>query len=555
MAALQCEICGGKLMAKSGGLFECEYCGMQYDKTRIQEMVQEIKGTVKVEGTVQVTGTVKVEGSVNIDNYLKRGQMALADGNWESARTFFDEALNINAECSDAYLGILMAQNQLRTSVELSAYLAADLRNNINYEKVIRFGTVEQKRLLTNWERNYDDFCAREAATKAAKFEKASDRLRPYRESIQMVQTGIVSTGNDYVLGLKTDGTVLLAGENKYVQSSVADWKDITYISANTRHALGIRTDGTVVSAGNNESGQCDVYEWEDIIAVAAGVGHSVGLREDGTVVAVGDNSEGQCNVEEWSNIIAVTTGGNHTVGLRLDGTVVATGRNKNEFGRFTGQCNVSGWTGIVAVAAGYSHTVGVKADGTVVAVGDRDKGRLDVSGWTDIIAVAAGDRHTVGLKYDGTVVTTGKSDRNVNYKVDDWKNIVAIDAYNFDTVGIRADGTIVTVGHKFSNVHHTTAWKLFDDLQNYEQECIEQRKLAQENRDELNRRALEEAMRREEAARLAEEVRQKKIAVLNSEKVSLNTELRNLKGLFTGKRRREIETRLAEIETELKGL
>ena len=61
--------------------------------------------------------------------------------------------------------------------------------------------------------------------------------------------------------------------------------------------------------------------------------------------------------------------------------------------------------------------------------------------------------------------------------------------------------------------------------------------------------------MRREEAARLAEEVRQKKIAVLNSEKVSLNTELRNLKGLFTGKRRREIETRLAEIETELKGL
>ena len=55
MAALQCEICGGKLMAKSGGLFECEYCGMQYDKTRIQEMVQEIKGTVKVEGTVEVT--------------------------------------------------------------------------------------------------------------------------------------------------------------------------------------------------------------------------------------------------------------------------------------------------------------------------------------------------------------------------------------------------------------------------------------------------------------------------------------------------------------------
>ena len=66
MAALQCEICGGKLMAKSGGLFECEYCGMQYDKTRIQEMVQEIRGTVKVEGTVEVKGTVKLDGPVEV---------------------------------------------------------------------------------------------------------------------------------------------------------------------------------------------------------------------------------------------------------------------------------------------------------------------------------------------------------------------------------------------------------------------------------------------------------------------------------------------------------
>ena len=38
-------------------------------------------------------------------------------------------------------------------------------------------------------------------------------------------------------------------------------------------------------------------------------------------------------------------------------------------------------------------------------------------------------------------------------------------------------------------------------------------------------------------------------------EKGVLNEELANLKGIFTGKRRKEIETRLAEIETELKGL
>ena len=31
MAALKCEICGGGLIGKPGGVFECEYCGVKYD--------------------------------------------------------------------------------------------------------------------------------------------------------------------------------------------------------------------------------------------------------------------------------------------------------------------------------------------------------------------------------------------------------------------------------------------------------------------------------------------------------------------------------------------
>ena len=54
MAALQCEICGGKLIGKPGGLFECESCGMEYNTDWAKAKVQEIKGTVKVEGTVSV---------------------------------------------------------------------------------------------------------------------------------------------------------------------------------------------------------------------------------------------------------------------------------------------------------------------------------------------------------------------------------------------------------------------------------------------------------------------------------------------------------------------
>ncbi len=70
----------------------------------------------------------------------------------------------------------------------------------------------------------------------------------------------------------------------------------------------------------------------------------------------------------------------------------------------------------------------------------------------------------------------------------------------------------------------------------------------------------------RKEAAKLAEQEQRKekeraerfriqRIAALTEEKNSLNVELTSLKGLFSGKRRKEIEARLGEIEAELKKL
>lgn len=115
-AALQCEICGGKLVGKPGGVFECDSCGMEYSTEWARQKIQEIKGTVKVEGTVEVTGKVqvdgpvKVEGGVNLESLLKRGNLALEDGKWTDATAFFDQALNYDAECAEAYLGKLMAE-------------------------------------------------------------------------------------------------------------------------------------------------------------------------------------------------------------------------------------------------------------------------------------------------------------------------------------------------------------------------------------------------------------------------------------------------------------
>ena len=183
-------------------------------------------------------------------------------------------------------------------------------------------------------------------------------------------------------------------------ECNVGYWADIIQVAAGWHHTVGLRSDGTVVAVGDNRWEQCDVDNWTDIIQVAAGGDHTVGLKSDGTVVAVGDKRYGRCDVGGWAGIVQVAAGKYHAVGLKSDGTVVALGFCK------LGQCDVSAWTDIVQVDAGFVHTVGLKSNRTVVAApDDEDFEQCDVGAWTDIIKVAAGHDHTVGLKSDGTVV------------------------------------------------------------------------------------------------------------------------------------------------------
>ena len=150
MAALQCDICGGKLMGRPGGIFECDSCGMQYDTAWAKEKIQEIKGTVKVEGTVEVTGTVKVEGSVSIENLLKKGKIALEDFKWEDAGKAFQDVLDINAECGEAYLGQLLAEQKFPNFDAMLQKKSYFLQTHRNFKRALQFMKPEEAQLLLN---------------------------------------------------------------------------------------------------------------------------------------------------------------------------------------------------------------------------------------------------------------------------------------------------------------------------------------------------------------------------------------------------------------------
>lgn len=138
-----------------------------------------------------------------------------------------------------------------------------------------------------------------------------------------------------------------------------------------------------------------------------------------------------------------------------------------------------------------------------------------------------------MGLKSDGTVVATGRNIVN-QCAISKWLKIIAIAAGADHIVGLRFDGTAVATGYNVDGQCEVANWKLFDSIEDIETIL----------RDRMSDKYCR-----------VKEARRQKTAVLNAEKQSLQTELANLKGLFTGKRRREIEARLAQIETQLREL
>ena len=87
-----------------------------YDMAKIGFMQDLTRGIGKVldagkpAPAKQETVVVQNVANTNVTAQVKRGNLALADGDWEQARTFFNQALDMDAECAEAYLGLALAE-------------------------------------------------------------------------------------------------------------------------------------------------------------------------------------------------------------------------------------------------------------------------------------------------------------------------------------------------------------------------------------------------------------------------------------------------------------
>ena len=85
------------------------------------------------------------------DVYLERGFLALEDGNFSQADSFFENVLNLNPHNSQAYFGKLMVEMKI-TKQEQILTSPKNLSEYKNFEKAVRFADYQLKTTLLKYE-------------------------------------------------------------------------------------------------------------------------------------------------------------------------------------------------------------------------------------------------------------------------------------------------------------------------------------------------------------------------------------------------------------------
>lgn len=92
MAALVCDICGGKLKVTNGKYAVCESCGMEHSIERVRQKYKESQSVVHV------------DNAHLIDNYLVMAQDAYDAGNKKEAERYCNKIIEIDPENVDALM-------------------------------------------------------------------------------------------------------------------------------------------------------------------------------------------------------------------------------------------------------------------------------------------------------------------------------------------------------------------------------------------------------------------------------------------------------------------
>ncbi len=148
-----------------------------------------------VQQVAQVVQAVQpVSGGANVNSFLQRAFMFLEDGDWQSADQYCEKVLDIDPQNGEAYLGKLMAKFKVRHRGDLADQNEI-LSNNNNFKKAVRFGSDQLITEINGYnnvilERCYSTACKLRDSGEESEIEKAAGifkNLTDYKDSADQI--------------------------------------------------------------------------------------------------------------------------------------------------------------------------------------------------------------------------------------------------------------------------------------------------------------------------------------------------------------------------------
>lgn len=303
----------------------------------------------------------------------------------------------------------------------------------------------------------------------------------------QMQCADTISAGIRCSVGIMEDGHVRLSTDDYFYGRDEIEhqWSDVVSVSACGEFVMGLKSDGDVLLAKMRRDDQytysVDTSSWHDVVDISAGQNFVAALKSDGTVYSAGQGGYGKEEIDSWENIVSIDTGWQHIVGLDQDGNVHVAGHGSEKL-RYKIEENSDEWRNIIAIATGGSigkngrgaphkgtgHIVAVRKDGKVIAVGGNEFGQRDVEQWSEknIVSISAGDYHTVALTDEGEVLSTQREkEAPSSYrKVHDiWstQKFTAISAGYGLTLVVDTDGSVDYAGNDGEGQAMVSTWRI----------------------------------------------------------------------------------------------
>jgi len=246
-------------------------------------------------------------------------------------------------------------------------------------------------------------------------------------------------------------------------------------------------------------------------------------LMADGKVLKQGKIDEKTVELRKWNNIVDITN--DH--GLKADGTVVTTVDYSNERAQ-----GVSEWKNIIHIINCFG-CVGVSSAGQVYVAHNEPNFANEamllalyhtVGNWHNLIDVKEfyyeshfrRERGAIGLLANGQLVTS-----NVPYDLSGWNNIISFYCAKDVIVGVCADGRVLVAGKDpYQLKDEIENWRLFDHINTYDRERL--------------------SMVQKVFDKLTEDITAKE------------SELNNIRGWFTGKKKRELGNELEKLKEKI---